>query len=512
MRLLIVLHRYVGVVVGLLMVLWCLSGFVMMYQGYPRLDPGDRLKGLEPLRLTAAQVAAVPTPDDATLQGFRLEMTAGRPVLEAQRGPRRRDVIDLTTGEPLAPVTAGEALRAAETFAVAHGVMGEPRGLGLVAVDQWTLDGINRDGPLYHFAFGDPARTELYVSQASGRVAQETTGRTRTLAWFGAIPHWLYPTVLRQDARLWSDVVVWSSIVGTFLTVIGLYIGIAKFGRYKSGRWSPYRGWFYWHHITGLVFGVLTLTWVASGLFTMTPFGFLDSDAGQAERPALAGTFTGAQMKRFLAGAEGLAVGDLATLEAAPLGGKLFVMATDRQGRTSRLNAEGRPTPLTAVEAARALRGLPGRTLAGVDRLDHEDAYYYSGFDRQARFPVYRARFDDAQATTLYLDGRTGRLVLALDDTQRQSRWLRTGLHDFDFFAALRARPVWDLVVLALLAGVTGVCVTGAWLGIQRIGRDAAAIWTAVGAGAAAPSRDPPARGPASRRRRYRRPRRPPSA
>jgi hypothetical protein len=71
-------------------------------------------------------------------------------------------------------------------------------------------------------------------------------------------------------------------------------------------------------------------------------------------------------------------------------------------------------------------------------------------------------------------------LIEALDNTLRQSRWLRTGLHDIDFFAALRARPVWDLVVLLLLGGVTVGCATGAWLGIKRIGRDASALWTAV--------------------------------
>jgi hypothetical protein len=480
MRLLIILHRYLGAAAGLLMVLWCLSGFVMMYQSYPRLDPGDRIQGLEPLRLTAAEAAVAAVPDDARLSGFRLEMTAGRPVLDVQRGPRRGERIDLASGAPLEAVSAGEASRAAEAYAVANGVRGAPQNLGLVDVDQWTLDGINRDGPLHHFAFGDPARTELYVSRATGQVAQVTTRRTRVLAWLGAIPHWLYPTALRKDPNTWSQVVVWSAIVGTFLTVIGLYIGIVRFRRYKSGRWSPYRGWFYWHHITGLIFGVLTLTWVMSGLFTMTPFGFLDSDAGASERPALAGTFTGAEMKQFLAAAPGLASGDVATLEAAPLGGRLFVMTTDHLGRRARLDAEGRSAPLTASQAAAALQGLPGRKLAALDRLDQEDAYYYSGFDRKAEFPVYRARLDDAQATTFYLDGRTGRLVEAVDNTQRQSRWLRTGLHDFDFFAGLRARPVWDLVVIVLLAGVTGVCVTGAWLGLKRIGRDAAALWAAA--------------------------------
>ena len=472
MRLLIVLHRYLGAAAGLLMVLWCLSGFVMMYQSYPRLEPHDRLEALEPLRLTAAQAAVAAVPDDATLHGFRLEMTAGRPVLTVERGARERETLDLASGAPLQAASPFDALRVASRYAAAHGVPGAPEVLGVVDIDQWTLDGINRDGPLYRIAFDDPARTQLYVSRSNGQAAQVTTLRTRALAWLGAIPHWLYPAALRQNVKLWADVVVWTSLVGTFLTVIGLYIGIARFRRYKSGRWSPYRGWFYWHHIAGLVFGVVTLTWVASGLFSMNPFGFLDTDVGQADRPPLAGTFTGAQMKGFLARTPGLAGGDLVMLEAAPLGGKLFVMAIDRHGRSTRLSADGSLAPLTANEASAALATLPGRKLSGLDRLDHEDAYYYSGFDRKAEFPVYRARFADAQATTFYLDGHTGQLVQALDNTQRQSRWLRTGLHDFDFFAGLRSRPVWDLVVLVLLAGVTGVCVTGAWLGIKRIGQD----------------------------------------
>jgi hypothetical protein len=478
MSVLIILHRYVGAAAGLLMVLWCLSGFVMMYQSYPRLAPADRLQGLAPLRMTATQAArsAWAAADGETLSGFRVEMMAGRPVLEIQHGARRRQAFDLGRGAPLEAISADEGLQVADAYGAAHGVRGRAEDLGLVDVDQWTLDGINRGGPLHHLRFGDPAGTELYVSQHNGQAAQVTTARTRLLAWLGAIPHWLYPALLRKNVQLWDQVVVWSSLVGVFLTTIGLYIGIVRFRRYKSGRWSPYRGWFYWHHITGLVFGVLTLTWVASGLFTMNPFGFLDTDVGLAERSALAGTIGGDQMKRFLALTPALAAGDLATLEAAPLGGRLYVLATDRDGRVRRLDDQGQPAPLTQDEIADALRKLPGPQLASLERVEHEDAYYYSGFDRKAAFPVYRARLADAQATTYYVDAEAGRLVEALDNTERQSRWLRTGLHDIDFFTGLRSRPVWDVVVLILLAGVTFVCTTGAWLGLKRIARDLQAI------------------------------------
>ena len=63
----------------------------------------------------------------------------------------------------------------------------------------------------------------------------------------------------------------------------------------------------------------------------------------------------------------------------------------------------------------------------------------------------------------------------AVDNAGRQSRWLRKGLHDFDF-GFLRARPLWDIVVILLLAGVTAVCITGAWMSWLRIKLDFARL------------------------------------
>jgi PepSY-associated TM region len=48
-RLLFLAHRYLGIAVGALMVMWCLSGVVMMYVSYPALGENSRLKGLAPI-------------------------------------------------------------------------------------------------------------------------------------------------------------------------------------------------------------------------------------------------------------------------------------------------------------------------------------------------------------------------------------------------------------------------------------------------------------------------------
>jgi drug/metabolite transporter (DMT)-like permease len=87
---------------------------------------------------------------------------------------------------------------------------------------------------------------------------------------------------------LWIQTVVWTSIIGSFLTLFGLYLGIAQWGR-KNGRLSPYRGMFYWHHITGVLFGIVALAFVASGLISVNPWGFLEGRAVAGEREGLEG-------------------------------------------------------------------------------------------------------------------------------------------------------------------------------------------------------------------------------
>jgi hypothetical protein len=82
MRWILLLHRYLAVAVGLLMTLWCLSGFVMMYQSYPSLSAGERRAGLEPLDLTqCCERGALAASPEAVAQGFRDEMLRGDPVL-----------------------------------------------------------------------------------------------------------------------------------------------------------------------------------------------------------------------------------------------------------------------------------------------------------------------------------------------------------------------------------------------------------------------------------------------
>ena len=116
-----------------------------------------------------------------------------------------------------------------------------------------------------------------------------TTFRQRFLNWMGAVIHWLYPTALRQHTDVWLQVVIWLTIVSLFLTIIGVYIGLRQFGTRHNSRPSPYRGWALWHHYAGLVFGLFTLTWLTSGLFSVNPFGALEGREFHDEHQRLKG-------------------------------------------------------------------------------------------------------------------------------------------------------------------------------------------------------------------------------
>ena len=75
-------HRYLGVAVGLLMVMWFASGIVMMYVAYPERSEKERLRTLPPITwdlccdLDQQQMA-----DDQPIRAAVLESLRGEPVL-----------------------------------------------------------------------------------------------------------------------------------------------------------------------------------------------------------------------------------------------------------------------------------------------------------------------------------------------------------------------------------------------------------------------------------------------
>ena len=470
-------HRYLGVAVGLLMVMWFASGMVMMYVPYPERSDQEKLHIYAPIawdRCCSLDDQGIQ--DDQPIRAAVLENLRGEPVLRfrpdgqpprmAALGPAGPFDIDLMQSQAIA-LDAAKRLAGDKVQVVTAEAIDR---------DQWTVsEDYVRDRPLYKFAFDDAAGTEMYVSSATGEVVLWTTRPERFWNWLGAVPHWLYFTELRDDGPLWSQIVIWTSIVGAFLTVIGLTLGILQFKRGQSGRISPYRGWFYWHHIAGLFFGIVTLTWVISGTFSMNPWGFLEGSGGNEPLRVAGQPITWREMKISLDLIRDNPPSSAVKLTSAILNGNLFWLASTADGDVERLDASGSKAPTMPQDLTAAAARIAGdEKIASEEMLLREDEYYFGapGERGEVTLPVYRVVLNNAEATRYYLDPTSGMPIAKFDSARRGYRWLFNGLHRFDFAAWLRARPVWDLIVLALMMGGLALTGTGAYLAITRIKRD----------------------------------------
>ena len=473
-RALVVLHRYLGVAVGLLMAMWFVSGIVMMYVGFPQLQEAERLRLRPPVPWQeCCRFGERLVPDDQAILRAQIETHAGGPALRLRRAGQPDALVDLARGSVIS-VDADVAKSVAA--AAAPRLIG--RETAIVAyerldVDQWTVGRYVRDRPLHRFDFDDPARTSIYVSGTAGQIVVWTTATQRFWNWLGTVPHWLYFTAMRSDVALWSEIVIWAAVLGSFLTVVGIVLGITQFRR---GR-SPYRGIFYWHHLAGLAFGLVTLTFVVSGLLSMNPWGLLDSRGG-GEATRIQGAATSwTEIKTSVAALRAQpALADAVSLTTAPLAGRLHWLVTHEDGSRTRLNAAGASAPLLPADLAAAAERLAApHGIAAQGIIPEEDAYYFRRRDAFV-MPVYRVIVNDAERTRYYLDPASGALIQRTDANGRWHRWLFGALHRFDF-AFLRQRPLWDVVVLILMLGGTAVAATGSYLALRRIGADIASVW-----------------------------------
>lgn len=466
------LHRWLGVAMGLLMLVWCLSGFVMLYVLYPQFDDGrdgsGRLGALPELRVAAPRLpdaaGVAQQPVDVTV-----EMLDTIPVLRVRGTIGPESAYALDTGQPMGGIDAGRASAIAATYLTRLGLAAVPQPPVQLLRDQWTVSGaFDVDRPLWRVALGDAAGTMLYVSGSSGRIVQRTVRTQRFWNWLGAVPHWLYFTSLRSDPATWSAIVVWTSLAGAVLAALGLYVGVRQLWHARrGGRYSPYRGFLWWHHLPALAFGVLVLTWVFSGLASMQPWGWFEGSGGDP-RPRVRGAppswpAVSASLSRVL---DGVPPGTV-QLAMSPFDGRIAWLATRSDGHRVRLDEAGQRAPFAPRDAARAAELLGA---AAPERLTHEDDFHYSGpGGRVAQLPVWRAIAADGSRTRFYLDEVSGEVLSMHAPAERAYRWWHVGLHRLDFSGALRSRPLWDVVMWLGLAGATFVCATGAWLGVLRL-------------------------------------------
>ena len=497
-RWLFLLHRWLGVLLCAFFALWFVSGMVMMYVGYPKLTPAERLAHLPPLRPAAVGLEPAQALARAGLEGplqdLRLAQASGgravylaTPATPDEAGtPRKRrgraaTVIDANTGEVLRRVDRAHAVASAQAFAPGGGA--GVAYLDVVGEDAFTHSrALDPHRPLHRLRLGDRDGTVVYVSGTTGEVVRDATRTERVWNYAGAWLHWLYPLRGGVFDAYWADVVNWLSIAGIAAALAGTVVGVLRWrfaGRYKSGSRSPYRGGMMrWHHVLGLLFALTTTTWIFSGLMSMNPWKVLDGGAPPLRlqamhEGALALPPQPATVQALLAAASP----NTRELQWARTAGHTLVLAHGPAGAPQVLEA-ATAQPYAWGEGAllqAAARLLP-YPVARTETLQAYDLHYYDraphtmsgGADKP--LPVLRVVFDDPHATWVHIDPHTGAVLGRTDRHRRASRWLFAMLHSWDWRPLLERRPLWDIVLIGLSLGGAALSLTGVVIGWRRLG------------------------------------------
>jgi PepSY-associated TM region len=472
-------------------VIWFVSGIVLMYASYPSLTIRDRLAHFPALVcgncIGPAELARA-VPSAATSPVLRLGMRGDRAVWRFLDGNFQWIAADAVTGHllpasdsvtaasiALAWLSAGDAPTTDSIRAVFGGVLDAP--------DQWTLlNSVDAEFPLLRFDLTDASATRVYVAQRSGEVLAASTRRERALAWIGAIPHWIFPAMLRRHETAWSRVVISVSALGTLMSVAGLALGLGQWRGRRTQKGerrspSPYRSFVLrWHHLLGLTFGIVVCTWVFSGLLSMNPGRWSPGiGATRAQRLLWVGgeraidqfTVTPDSALRALHAA-GRAPRELLVSQIA---GQPWFTAWDADGST-RLVRGNVDANVTELLDSRSMMAMAPSLVPGAGIVDTATLVRYDNYYRDPRghltLPVIRVRYNDAAGTWLYLDPRLGGISQRMQSRSRLERWLYVGLHDFDVGGLAGLRPLWDVIVITfslggLLCAVTGCVIAVRW-------------------------------------------------
>lgn len=485
------LHRWLGISLGLVVLLWFLSGIAMMYYPYPQLTAAEQTRTLPALR-GASLPPIVSFPEAyrhvrldsaAELVGARFKLWNGQPTYELwtikDAAAQAPILVSATTGERLPAVDSSgaheSAARVAPRGARVRDVTRLPRGDHYFMGAEWR-----NTYPVFRITYDDPERTAIYVSSGSGEPAAIIGSRARWTTWLGTVPHWIYVQWLYYDhygAWLWISILLPFGAVA--LAMFGVILGVWQlfpFRRRADWRVSGYRGVSRWHHIAGVCFGVVVITWTLSGMLeVLGPSWHPNADTmARARGQTPPWDALALDERQAIARAESSRAGDeLVALDLEPVAGTVGYVAHYRSGtRLWLAAASGSNTvrrEISESDAARAARRVRDAPIVSAQRLTSGDAYYYPPRSRNATLPVWRVQMGDDERTAVYLDPVTGMPAGVVNASVRRWRWWRDALHNLDLPGINGRRPLWDAIVLTLMLGGSIGAFTGVWLLVRRV-------------------------------------------
>ncbi|MDE6249859.1 MAG: PepSY domain-containing protein [Paramuribaculum sp.] len=465
------LHRITGTFIAIFFCIWFLTGLVLLYHNFPRLDRNRAISISDPLPATLAFTDSLPS-------GLRsLDITSSGSETIIRWSGTDTSAVCTPSGNPLPPVTFADA------YATASRWLDAPiaRVDTLTERDQWIMYSRYLDElPIYKFFYDDSDGSELYVASRSAEPLQFTTRESRFWAWIGAIPHKLYFPALRADVDSWKTWLHTGATICLIASVTGLYVALLLWikTRRRTRRWrNPMKGKLLRFHFTlGLIFALPLISWSVSGLFTIQK---VPSWLVPVEGPEYISSSK--LWGRGMLAAEEYRLDYATVLRAFPEAravsygrvGKIPVITVTTPETDTILDASSptiRPLSIPRGTVENSVRRLFGDSIPMTIETIHEPDNLYFGILYDPVLPVYRVRLETPGSPVLYINPSNGD-VTYYNDNRRAKKLLFSGLHYLNLRIFAGHPTAWYVTIWILC--LTGIvfCFTSAQLGWRYIKR-----------------------------------------
>lgn len=471
------IHRILGALLSILLLVWFLSAFVMMYHSFPRVTVAKKLQKQEVLSADLPSMDSIlcRLPKGEKVMSLTLNRYLGQTVFHI-RTDKGKYELSTNSVETIQPLDAARINQIATLWCSTS----VQRIDTLNKLDQWIPFGeLKKEFPIYKYYFADNEKHQLYISSQSGEVLQFTDITSRFWAWVGAIPHWVYFTWLRQDTGLWTKVVGWLAGIGCLMTIAGLWVGIHAW-RQSSKRkksLSYYRKkWYRWHHIFGLFFGLFTLTFCFSGMISVTEVpGFISKPTLEVSPLR--------EIKKGTPNIENYLLDYREVLAAYPNPVQLewrnfrshpyyTLKSRESEDYIDASDTMPRPLNLTEEEVSNAIRSIHGDSvLIQVQRITEFETYYRDMsrmYRNRSLLPVWKITVNDADHSCYYIHPETA-IMRYVNTTARWKYWMYTALHRMRIQGLNSSPTLRKSILWVLLLGGTVVSLSGVVLGTRYI-------------------------------------------
>ncbi len=465
------LHRILGTALSLAFLMWFLSGMVMIYSGFPHVNRKNTFNNLENVSKYSNKIT-MPA-DTLPLSLLTLEIVNHTPVYSIGK-----HCVHANSFQKINKVSE----HVLDSVIQSRYKSSVKRKEILTDFDAWIpWSSFKAYFPIHKYYLNDSASTEVYVAGTTGKIVQETTAKKRWLARFGAIPHWFYFKSLRLHNELWADFVIWLSGIGAIMCLTGLIVGIYRSRKIRKLKnkglfgFSPYKKkWFRWHHITGMIFGLFTFTFVLSGFFSMTdvpkwliPVNKTPNYNQLWQGKKLDINSFKLPLSKILADER---FNDVKQIQFSQINGIPYYLLYKEYRKPLFINAANADTihpklfnyEDMVVMAQKAL----GKFNYKIEQLEEFDNYYFPRNNVVAKITI-----EDKNNTALYVKASNPTYVQYMNTNRRVGRWIYISFHSFSF--PVLHKIDWLRKTLLIVVSIFGIIIsfTGVVLSVNYLRR-----------------------------------------